>query len=78
MAPGARSKFGAPMFETDLLEANVVYSFEESTSDTFGTFRLPPQLLGALCSDLAPHSDSAPEELRPPCPLRYALVVAPF
>jgi len=25
MAPGARSKFGAPMFQTGLSEANVLY-----------------------------------------------------
>jgi len=54
MAPGARSKFGAPMFEAQLFRKQI-YCIEESTCDIFGTFQRPS-------------SDSAPGELFPSCP----------
>jgi len=59
MAPGARSKLGTPVFEAELFTKQI-YCTEGSTCDIFGTFRRP-------------HSDSAPGELYPPCPPRYAL-----
>jgi len=43
MAPGARSKLGAPMLEPELFRKQI----EESTCDICGTFRRP-------CSDSAP------------------------
>jgi len=46
MAPGARSKFGAPMFEPKLLPKQI-YCIEESTSDIFGTFRRLSHWFGA-------------------------------
>ena len=46
MAPGATSKFGAPMFEPELFRKQIHY-IEEGTCDIFGTFRSP-------CSDSAP------------------------
>jgi len=55
MAPGARSNFGAPMFELEVFRKQM-YCIEESTCDIVGTFRRP-------------HSDLAPGELCPPCPL---------
>jgi len=51
MAPGARSKFGAPMFEPDIFRKHL-YCIEKSTCDIIGTFRRP-------------RSDSAPGELCP-------------
>jgi len=69
MASGARGKSGAPMFETVVFQKQM-YCIEESTCDIAGIFRLPLQLFGAPCSDLAPRSDlaSAPGELCTPCP----------
>jgi len=49
MAPGARSKFGAPIFETEVFRKQM-YCIEESTCNIVGTFRRH-------------HSDSAPGEL---------------
>jgi len=49
MASGAKSKFGAPMFEFEVFRKEK-YCVEESTCDIVGTFRRP-------------HSDSAPGEL---------------
>jgi len=46
MAPGARSKFGAPMFETEVFR-KLMYCTEESICDIVGTFWRPR-------SDLAP------------------------
>jgi len=64
MAPGARSKFGAPMFEPELFRKQM-YCTEESTCDS-GTFWCPPVIW-------RPHSDSAPGKLYPSLgPLRYA------
>ena len=61
MAPGARSKFGAAMFEFEVVR-KLTYCIEESTCAIIGTFRphrshsTPPT-----------RSDSAPGELCPPC-----------
>jgi len=55
MAPGAGSKFGAPMFEREVFRKQM-YCIEKSTCDIVGTFRRP-------------HSDSAPGELCPLAPL---------
>ena len=53
MAPGARSKFGAPIFETEVFRKQM-YCIEESTGDIVRTFRRPPHQFGAARSDLAP------------------------
>jgi len=45
MAPGARSKSGAPMFEPEVFRKQT-YCFEESTCDIVGTFRRLPQSFG--------------------------------
>jgi len=50
MAPGATSKFGARMFETEVLRKQM-YCIEDSTCDIVGTFWLP-QPIGAAHSDL--------------------------
>jgi len=55
MAPGARCKSGAPIFEPEVFRKQM-YCIEESTCDIVGTFR-------------GPHSDSAPGELCPLVPL---------
>jgi len=52
MAPGARSKFGAPMFEPEDFRKQM-YCIEESTCDIVCTF-------GGLADIRRPHSDSAP------------------
>jgi len=41
MAPVARSKFGAPMFEFEVFRKQMYY-IEESTYDIVGTFWHPP------------------------------------
>ena len=46
MAPGARSKFGAPMFEPELIRKQM-YCIKESTCVIVGTFRRPPWRFGA-------------------------------
>ena len=46
MAPGARSEFGALMFELEVLRKQM-YCIEESTCDIVGTFRRPLQSFGA-------------------------------
>jgi len=53
MAPGARNKFGAPMFEPEVLGSKC--AVEESTCDIVVTFG-------------ASRSDSASGELRPLAP----------
>ena len=40
MAPGERSKFGAPRFEPEVFRKQM-YSIEEGTCDIFGTIRRP-------------------------------------
>ena len=46
MTPGARSRFGALMFEPEALRKQM-YCIEESTCDAVGTFRRCPQWIGA-------------------------------
>jgi len=46
MAPGARSKFGTPMFEPEIFRKHIS-CIEESTCDIVGTFRHPSQSFGA-------------------------------
>ena len=46
MAPGARSKFGVPMFEPEVFRKQM-YCIEERTCDTVGTFWRPSQSFGA-------------------------------
>ena len=58
MAPGARWKFGAPMFEFDVFRKQM-YCIEGSTCGIVGTFRRP-------------NSDSAPWELCTLVPHRCA------
>jgi len=40
MAPGARSNFGAPIFEPEVFQKQM-YCIKESTCDIVGTFRRP-------------------------------------
>jgi len=68
MAPGARSKFGALMFEPEEFRKQM-YCIEESACDIVD-FPSPPAVIRR------PHSDSAPGELCPPCPPRYAPDIA--
>ena len=67
MAPEARSKFVAPMFEPEVFRKQM-FCIEESTCDVVGTLRRPSQSFGA------PRSDSAP---RQSCPPRYAPAYKP-
>ena len=57
MAPGARSKIGASLFEPDVIRKQMYY-IEESTYAIVGTFRRP-------------RSDSVPGKLWPTFPSRY-------
>jgi len=43
MAPGAGSKFGAPLLEPELFQKQM-HCIEESTCDIVGTFRRPGEL----------------------------------
>jgi len=65
MAPGAISKFGAPMFEREVFRKQT-YCIEESVCDIFGNFSAPRVVIRRPRSDSAPHSNSAPEKLWPP------------
>jgi len=47
MAPGTISKFGGPMFETEVFRKHM-YCIEESTCDIVGPFRRPTQWFGLL------------------------------
>ena len=47
---------------------SIMYCFEKRTGDIFGTSRRPPLWFGVSRSDSAPHNNSAPRELCPPCP----------
>ena len=60
MAPGAKSKFGAPMFDLELFWKQM-YCIEKVLQTLLKVFG-------------APRSDSAPGELCPPVPPRYAPV----
>ena len=44
MAPGARNKFGIPMFEPKVFREQM-YNIEESTYNIVGTFRRPPPVI---------------------------------
>jgi len=59
MAPGARSKFGAPTFETEVFRKHM-FCIEQSTCDIVGAFRRHPRVVWRS------RSDSMPGELRPP------------
>jgi len=61
MAPGARNKFGTPMFEPKVFRKQM-YCIEESTCDIVGSFRCPriESAPRALCSPF-------PTSLRPWC-----------
>jgi len=54
MAPGGRSKFGAPLFDRELFRKQI-YCIKESACDIVGTFQRR-------------HSDLVPGELCFPCP----------
>jgi len=45
MAPGARSKIGAPMFEPEIFRKQI-YCIEECPCDIVGTFLRHPQSFG--------------------------------
>jgi len=49
MAPGARSKFGVPMFEPEFFRKQM-YCIEESICDNIGIVWRPPQWFGAHLS----------------------------
>jgi len=57
MAPRARSKFGAPMFESEVFRKQI-YFIEDSTCDIVGSFRRPPLSSGD------PHLFGAPIVIR--------------
>ena len=65
MAPGARSKFGAPMLESEVFRKQM-HCIEESTCDIVGTFQRDPQWFGALT--VTQH----PRNCAPLATLRYA------
>ena len=62
MAPGARSNFGAPMFEPEVIRTQI-YCIEESTCDIVGTFRRLRSHSAPVTVIWQPHSDLAPVEL---------------
>jgi len=64
----ARSKFGVPMFEPEVLRKQM-YCIEESTCDIIGTFQRPCSHSAPLAVIQRPHSYSQAEELCPPYPL---------
>jgi len=59
MAPGARRKFGTPIFEPEDLRKQM-YCIEEGTCDIVGDFLASPQSFGAPAVFQSPQSDSAP------------------
>ena len=66
MAPSARSKFGAPIFEPEVFRKQM-YSTEESTCDIVGTFR-HPAVIRRLRVIRRPRSNSAPGNCVPLAP----------
>ena len=70
MAPGARSKFGAPMFKSEVFRKQM-YCIAENTCDIVGTSRRRPQWFCAPLMIRRPLNDSAPGELCPSFPHRY-------
>jgi len=80
MAPGARSKFGAPKLEPDVFRKQM-YCTEECVFDIVGTFRRPRSHSTLPAVIWHPHSDSAPGNCGPltpsslrPCVERKLLV----
>jgi len=65
MAPGTITKLGAPMFEPEVFPKQM-YCIEESTCDIVGPFRRSTPV------GRRAHGDSAPGELCPSFPFRYA------
>jgi len=76
MAPGARSKFGAPMFEPEVFRKQM-YCIQESACDVVETFWRPHKhsVPPAVCQ--SPQSDSAPVDLRLLAPLVTYLLIEP-
>jgi len=70
MARGAKSKFGAPMFEPEVFQKQICCT-EESTCDIVGTFRRPSQSFGtcrivspcSIVTFLFPHDRNQSEKL---------------
>jgi len=54
MAPGARNKFGAPMFKPEVIREQI-YCIEESTCVKVGTFRRSPVIQRPGCVPILPH-----------------------
>ena len=72
MAPGARSKFGAPIFEPEVFQKQI-YCFEESRLWHCWDFSArPADRIKHSRSDAAPRSVLIPGELCPLAPYRYA------
>jgi len=65
MAPGARNRFGAPMFEPDEVFRKQMYCIEGSTCDIVETFRRLPQWFDARIVTRRPGNCA-------PLPPRYA------
>ena len=74
LAPGARSKFGAPMLEPEAFRKEI-YCIEESTCETVATFRRHQQTFGAFRSDWAPPEWSGARGIVPSCPPVVTLLV---
>ena len=70
MAPGARSKYGAPIFDLEVFR-NEMYCIEESNCEIVGIFRRHPQWLSIPILIRRPENCTplAPPSLRPcgPC-----------
>jgi len=78
MAPGARSKLGAPMFEPEVFR-NKMHCIEESTCDIVGTWNLELGTFRRPHSHLAlPAVIRRPDNCAPFPPRRYALNVSQF
>jgi len=65
--PGQEASLAPPMFETEVCR-KLMYCIEGSTCDIVGTFQRPHSHSASPAVLWHPHSDSAPGELRPPCP----------
>jgi len=64
MAPGARSKFGAPMFEPEVFR-KLMYCFEKSAYDIVGTFWSPAVIRRpAICVPCSPRYVSGVMQLK--------------
>ena len=69
--PGARSMFGAPLFEPEVFRKEI-YCIEGSNCEIVGTIWRPQQIFGAAAVIRRPHNDPAPGELFPLSPRSYA------